>query len=59
LQTIETMVGGNRRIHEPPGYHEQVGSETDMVRPTAALLAGERYGSTRRLLNTSGSSVRE
>lgn len=59
LQTLSRAASGSGGVHEPPGYHEHLGSEADMARPTAAVLAGERHGSNRRLLSNSGSSVHD
>lgn len=58
---LRPMSSGNGRVPEPPGYLErsELGAETDMARPTAAVIAGERYGSTRRLLSSSGDSHHE
>jgi hypothetical protein len=53
LQTLS----GSGTVHEPPGYHEQLSSETDMRRPTVAVLAEGGHGSARRLLSHSGSSA--
>ena len=48
-------------VHNPPGYHEAAngtGEEDvgDIARPRTAVTASERFGSTRRLLNATGSS---
>lgn len=49
---------GNGARSEPPGYHEQPGNAGYMARPTPAVLPAERNSSSRRLLSSSGSSIR-
>jgi hypothetical protein len=50
-----------RAPKEPPGYHENTGSETDpaIARPATSITASERFRSTRRLLSHTGSSSQE
>jgi len=40
-------MSGDERMTAPPDYHEHLGTEIDLARPTPAVLAEERYGSTR------------
>ena len=48
--------------NNPPGYHEAANRRTeedigDITRPRMAVTASERFGSMRRLLSSTGSSL--
>ncbi|RDL39078.1 uncharacterized protein BP5553_03418 [Venustampulla echinocandica] len=59
LRTLSPERDQNR-MSDPPGYDEHAGSRVEnsahIPRPSTAVLASDRYGSTGRLLNSDGRS---